>query len=316
MNKESPWPWEALNSSLREHGFREVSLKRTADAMSPAVPDPASVANTLRDVMFKHGERGKVIQEMSLELQRLKNVSGHRDSVLNDSFRRETSNLSRRSAGAEARVAALEEEKERLQDQLANQIRRSKTENASLTSQLKQSEHRVKAKEAAAQKLMDKLQQEAEKERLSQQRDRALLMKFQQNETFRGCSVSDTRVTESLVAHSKAQQRSEAEMDELRAEVSRLGDDLREKENTILKYRLGPDWSPDLDPSVKDTPASEEIRDLRARLAESDRGVVIMTQRERRAVERCANMEHQCAEIQTKADETQVKHAQNWRCAR
>lgn len=284
-----------------------MSLKRTADPASVAVPDPASVANTLRDVMFKHGERGKVVQEMSLELQRLKNVSGHRDSVLNDSFRRETSNLSRRSAGAEARVAALEGEKERLQDQLTNQIRRSKTENASLASQLKQSEHRVKAKEAAAQKLMDKLQQEAEKERLCQQRDRAALMKFQQNETFRGISASDTRVTESVMTHSKAQQRSEAEMDELRAEVSRLGDDLREKENTILRHRLGPDWTSDLDESVN-TPASEEIRDLRARLAESERSVIVMTRRERRALERCANMEHQCAEIQAKADETQVMH--------
>lgn len=310
MEEEVSWPWEALNLSLREQGFREVSLKRAADPMSAAVPDPASVVNTLRDVMFKHGERGKVIQDMSLELQRLKNVSGHRDSVLNDSFRRETSNLSRRSAGAEARVAALEEEKERLQDQLASQIRRSKTENASLASQLKQSEHRVKAKEAASQKLIDKLQQEVEKERVSQQRDRAVLMKFQQNESCRGRSTSDARVTESLMAHSKAQQRSEAEMDELRAEVSRLGDDLREKENTILKFRLGPDWTPDLDLSVKDTPASEEIRDLRARLAESERSVIIMTQRERRALERCANMEHQCAEIQAKANDTQVKHAQ------
>lgn len=296
--------------SLREQGLRELSLKRT-DPTGLAVPDPASVAKTLQDVIFKHGERGKVIQDMSMELQRLKNVSGHRDSVLNESFRRETSDLSRRSAGAEARVVALEEEKERLQEKLASHIRRSKTENASLASQLKQSEHRVKAKEAVAQKLMDKLHQEAEKERQSQQRDRAVLMKFQQNENLRGCRASDTRVTESLMAHSKAQQRSEAELDELRAEVSRLGDDLREKENTILKYRLGPDWTPDLDQSVKDTHASEEIRHLRARLAESERTAMVMTQRERRALERFANVEHQCAEIQAKADETQVKHAQS-----
>eukprot|EP00903_Cladosiphon_okamuranus_P020006 g18377.t1 len=153
--EEKPWLWEALNSSLREHGFREVSLKQTADPTSPVVPDPASVANALRDVMLKHGERGK------------------------------------------------------------------------------------------------------------------------------------------------------AEMDGLRAEVTRLGDDLREKENTILKYRLGPDWTPDLDRSARDTPASGEIRDLRARLAESERSVVIMTQRERRALERCASVEHQCAEIQAKAEETQ-----------
>lgn len=299
--------WEALNSSLREQGFRELSLTRHDGSV--AVPDPTSVADTLRDVVFKHGEREKVIQEMSLELQRLNNVSGHRDSVLNGSFRREKSDLSRRSAGAEARVAALEQEKERLQGELANLVRRSKIETASLASQLKQSEHRVKAKEAAVQKLMDKLQGEAEKERLSQQRERAMLTKFQRKHTLRGGgSADDSRVAESLMAHySKAQRRSEAEMDDLRAEVSRLGEDLREKENTILKHRLGPDWAPDLDQVVKDTATSDELRDLRARLAESERSVIVLKQRERMAQQRCANMEEQCVEIQAKADETQVE---------
>ncbi len=302
MDEESPW--EALNSSLRDQGFREVSLIRHGGSV--AVPDPTSVANTLRDVLLKLEEREKILQEMSLELQRLNNVTGHRHSLLNDSFRREKSDLSRRSAGAEARVSALEEEKERLQGQLANLVRRLKIETASLASQLKQSEHRVKAKETAVQKLMDKLQDEAEKERLSQQRERAALTKLQREHT-RGGRVDDSRVTESLMAHySKAQRRSEAEMDDLRAEVSRLGDDLREKENTILKHRLGPDWTPDFDQVVTDTAASDELRDLRSRLAESERSVSVMTQRERRAQERCANMEEQCIEIQAKADETQV----------
>ena len=307
--EEEDNPWEALNSSLRKQGFREVSLTRHGGSV--ALPDPTSVADTLRDVVFKHGEREKVIQEMSLELQRLNNVSGHRDSVLNESFRREKSDLSRRSAGAEARVAVLEEEKERLQNQLANLIRRSKTETASLASQLKQSEHRVKAKEAEVQKLMDKLQDEAEKERLCQQRERAVLAKFQQKHTLRGGSTADeSRAAESLVAHfSKAQRRSEAEMDDLRAQVSRLGDDLREKENTILQHRLGPDWTPDFDQDVKNTATSDdELRNLRARLAESERSVSVLKQRERRAQDRCANMEEQCIEVQTKADETQVKH--------
>lgn len=304
MNEESLW--DHLNESLREQGFHEVSLTRPGGSIT--IPDPTSLADTLRDVMFKHGERGKVIQEMSLEIQRLNNVGGHRESVMNESFQREKSDLSRRSAGAEARVAALEEETERLREQLAKEARRSNTENASLASQLKQSEHRVKAKEAAAQKLMDKLQDEAEKERLSQQRERAMLIKIQQKEVF-GRGANDSRVTESLIAHSRAQERSKAEVDELRAKVSRLGEELGEKENTILKHRLGPDWIPDLDQSAKTTPTVDENRDLRARLAESERSVRVMKQRETRALERCTNIETECAEVQAKWDETQVKHA-------
>ncbi|CAM9145127.1 unnamed protein product [Ectocarpus sp. 4 AP-2014] len=303
-------PWDALNESLREQGFREVSLSRPGGSI--AVPDPTSLADTLRDVVFKHGERGRVIQEMSLELQRRDNVGGHRESVLNESFRRERSDLSKRSAGAEARAAALEAENKRLQDQLALDSRRARAESASLASQLKQSEHRVKAKEAAAQRLMDKLQEEAEKERLSQQRERAILTKFRQKEAAAvaavrgsgGGGANDSRVAESLIAHSKAQERSEAEMDKLRAEISRLGDELREKENTILKHRLGPDWTPDLDPKVAPA-SSDELRELRDRLAESERSVRVMKQRETRALERCASMQEECAEVQAKADETQ-----------
>lgn len=312
MNEGSPW--DALNESLREQGFREVSLSRPGGSI--AVPDPTSLADTLRDVVFKHGERGKVIQEMSLELQRRDNVGGHRESMLNESFRRERSDLSKRSAGAEARAAALEAENKQLQDQLALDARRAKAESASLASQLKQSEHRVKAKEAAAQKLMDKLQDEVEKERLSQQRERAILTKFRQKEAAvaarggGGGGANDSRVAESLIAHSKAQERSEAEMDKLRAEISRLGDELREKENTILKHRLGPDWTPDLDP--KDAPAaSDELREMRDRLAEAERSVRVMKQREARALERCASMEKECAGVQAKADETQVHKNKN-----
>ena len=45
---------------------------------------------------------------MSLELSKFNQVAGHRDQVLNESFRRQKSELSKRSAGAEARVFALE----------------------------------------------------------------------------------------------------------------------------------------------------------------------------------------------------------------
>lgn len=34
-------------------------------------------------------------------------------------------------------------------------------------------------------------------------------------------------------------------------QVSRLGDEVREKENTILRHRLGPDWTPDIDQNIK-----------------------------------------------------------------
>ncbi|CAM9374864.1 unnamed protein product [Scytosiphon promiscuus] len=274
-----------------------------------------SVADTLRDLVSGHGERGRAIREMSLELQRRDNVSGHRESVLNESFRRERSDLSRRSLGAEARAAALEEEREQLRDRLAREVRRSKAESASLSSQLKQSEHRVRAREAAVQKLTDKLREEAERERATQRRERALLLKFQQGDAFRGGrgggggGSNDSRVAESLIAHSKAKERSEAEIDELRAEVLRLGDELREKERTILKHRLGPDWSPGLDGGGVggngDPAAADEVRDLRDRLAESERSARVMRQREARVLERCAEVEKECAELRAKGDEAQ-----------
>lgn len=49
------------------------------------------------------------------------------------------------------------------------------------------------AKEAAAQSLMDKLRDEAEKERLSQQKERAVLMKFQQKSEVILCNTVKPR---------------------------------------------------------------------------------------------------------------------------
>lgn len=49
----------------------------------------------------------QIIQDMSLELSKHNQVAGHRDQALNESFRRQKSDLSRRTAEAEARVTAL-----------------------------------------------------------------------------------------------------------------------------------------------------------------------------------------------------------------
>lgn len=50
----------------------------------------------------------QTIQEMSLDLSKQNQVTGHREQMQNESFRRQKSELSRRCVGAEARVAALE----------------------------------------------------------------------------------------------------------------------------------------------------------------------------------------------------------------
>lgn len=52
---------------------------------------------------------------------------------------------------------------------------------------------------------------------------------------------------------------------------------------------------------------SDELQDLRDRLAESERIGRVMRQREARAFERCKEMEKQSRAIQTKLDETQVR---------
>lgn len=50
----------------------------------------------------------QIIQELTLALSKQHQVAGHRDQVLNDSFRRQRVDLSKRSAEAEARVAELQ----------------------------------------------------------------------------------------------------------------------------------------------------------------------------------------------------------------
>lgn len=50
----------------------------------------------------------QTIQELSLELTKQNQVAEHRENVRNDSLRRQKSDLSRRSSGAEDRVKTLE----------------------------------------------------------------------------------------------------------------------------------------------------------------------------------------------------------------
>lgn len=52
---------------------------------------------------------------------------------------------------------------------------------------------------------------------------------------------------------------------------------------------------------------SDELQQLRDRLAESDRSLRILRQREARAQERCANIQQERDDIQAKMDSTQVR---------
>ncbi|CAM9345515.1 unnamed protein product [Discosporangium mesarthrocarpum] len=291
--------WEAINESLQEQGFGSVLMSTTAGGA--VVPQMPGLVDSLRDVLYEHERRGKVIQDMALELNKYSQVTGHREQSEVDSLRRQVSDLSRRTSGATAKVSELRGDKIALQEQLSREKRHLLNENKNLVYQLKQSEHRVKAKEAAAQRLMEKLRLEVEKEKASQAREREALKKLQLKEGRGG--GNDARVTEVVGACSRANDRLEAEVNSLRSQVAWMGDELREKENTILRYRSGPDWCPQEDGQPPfEGQASAEIRQ---HLTEAERSLRVMRLRESKAKEKRAEMEQELEEARSRGKEMQ-----------
>ncbi|CAM9328339.1 unnamed protein product, partial [Choristocarpus tenellus] len=242
---------------------------------------------------------------MAVDLNKRSQVAGHRvtrDQSHTDSLRRQVSELSKRSMEAQRMVTELKIENNALKEKLTKEKRRFNTEISNLSHQLKQSEHRVKAKEAMVQGLVEKLQSEVDKEKSGLIKEKEALKKIQHKEVQTICflsavggwggSANDSRVMEVVGMYSKTKDRMESELDSLRAEVACLGDELREKENTILRHRLGPDWHPSPGDKESEVSGIDFLPgDIRDRLAEGERSLRIMRQRETRAQERCAKMQ-------------------------
>lgn len=93
--------------------IRQPCCTRHRTKYGPSLVRVRDVVSNFRSVLipcvvYRMRAVVQIIQELSLELSKHNRVAEHRDHLLNDSFRREKSDLFRRSAGAEARVAALE----------------------------------------------------------------------------------------------------------------------------------------------------------------------------------------------------------------
>ncbi len=145
---------DSLNKELDVFGLPHVSLTK-----------PSELVSTFWDALTEVKERGRVMQTQADEIARLQSSlyrATQNEAGLADDIQKSKHLV----AVAESRANAAEMELTSLRDSRAEEMKRMQNTLSNTAAQLKQSEHRVTAKEVVNSRLIQKLQCVAKRERL------------------------------------------------------------------------------------------------------------------------------------------------------
>lgn len=146
--KDSGEGWAAVSQLLRSEGYRTGA---------GGVEEPEAVLGALRQVMRDLREGREVLRAQLMERQRGDSDRRAFEAQL-EGAERAGRTLNETLAGAERRARALEAEVEKAKRGGQEQVRAAKAKAAQLAAQLRQSEHRVKEREAQIDKMAAKLE--------------------------------------------------------------------------------------------------------------------------------------------------------------
>ena len=217
---EGPLDMSHINSLLKDHGFERLGK-------------PQELAARLAEVLEVVKHRGETIDGMSadvnssFELQGSANHKAEELSRLLEVERRAKATLSSRNV-------ALEESVKTLKKRAADEIRKLKQSLSGVERKLAQTSHKVKAKDLMIEKLTDKLNLEATKERESLEHSRNVF-KALSSRPARKASPADSKALKVISMYEANKDRMEEELDQLRGEVRQLNEALRDKENVVMK---------------------------------------------------------------------------------
>ena len=137
--------------------------------------------------------------------------------------------------------ALLSNENDKLRKQIdtlkkkaTTEIRKLKVTAEGVKSKLQQASHTIKAKETIIERLTDKLNLEADKERRSLEHSQSVF-KTLNSRTARKGSPADSKALEVIGMYEAHKDRMDDEMMQLRGEVRALSDALKDKENGVVK---------------------------------------------------------------------------------
>ncbi len=145
---------DSLNRELDVFGLSRVSLTK-----------PSELVSTFWDALTELKERGRVVQTQADEIARLQSSLyhvNHNEADLTDSIERSKHAVS----VAESRANAAEMELNSFRASKAEEMKRMQTTLSNTAAQLRQSEHRVTAKEVVNSRLIKKLYDVAKRERV------------------------------------------------------------------------------------------------------------------------------------------------------
>ena len=292
--------WTKLNRSLEDQGFTPLpllSLATQSEADAPLLcPEPAQLLNTMHDLLEQYSSRGRAVSD-------LYPAARDRPSAHEGGGPSSTERVSKALERSEsenqqlnARIKALERELDAARDSGTTDARQLRSANSTLTQQLKQSEHRVRAKEAAAEKLTTRVRTMAERERASRTKEKAAFKSIRHRDPQPGSAV-DARSLEIIQVYERQRQKMADELAGVRDEVQSLNDALREKENFIMRQELGDAW-----PTAEGGRGQSALAD---KYEEQQRVARLMQQREATLKRRVAELEGEVSQLQSELCEVQ-----------
>jgi len=279
--------WEKLNHMLAQAGFNPVDLSEEG------VPDPCKLCGEVRGLLVQYEKRGDMIQELTMEAS----SSEKHDSDVRQQLERAQNDIARlreRLKTAENAATTAQEESHAFQKGDANQLRKFQKENKALQQQLALSEHRVKAKEAEMDRLQGRLrsmqlQLEKQKEKSRDVFREVLERKPRVN------SQSDQKILEIVEKFETERQQMQEEQDLLNAEIRRLNEQLKERENELNGSKMSSltELERELAQKKRDVEMDQQV------------GQKMLEERERNVILKLTKLEKQLRDAKVENEKTQ-----------
>jgi hypothetical protein len=166
-----------VNERLVANGFRAIQLDSDPDAAKNEADARQLLVGRLFAVLDQYARRGQRIEELMT-----RRTAAPPSSSSSSALEQGGANARRRAEKSdelERTVTELNEEATRVRKANSSEVREMRASIRELKLQLKQSEHRVKAKETVAERLAERFKAQVDRERQIRERDRKAFVKLQ-----------------------------------------------------------------------------------------------------------------------------------------
>ena len=282
--------WEHVSRLLQHSGFGPLELARAPDG-DAFVPTPDAVRTALTQLLASH-ERQQAALQMALE-DAAKEKQQVRSGALAQQQQADEE-LKRANAALEAQLEVARGRLRQQTEEAESAAKAAEQALGALRHKLATSSHQLRAREAEVSKLQERLARElSEHDSVQKQREKQVFQEVHRR-AARPHSAADTRSLELIAVYESQRSSMQREIDDLRANNAQLAEDLRERENLILRKDTTRTWrAPEqgallgriADAQKGEKAARDELREVESKAVEQLRQARLATAEAQRETE-------------------------------